>query len=399
MNRCIANPRSPKLQDSKSVSLNAESARIPQSRAVSTHGVIGAGRFPPEKMPTKFGVVALFPGRPIVDQYVALDVSLQKTAVCVVNASGSVVIEAELPSDPAALTAFIRTHAPRAARVGLESGPTSPWLWHSLRAAGLPVVCMDARHAHAALSVRPSKSDRNDARGLAEMVRMGWYREVQVKSLAAHERMALLGVRRRLVDMRVEIDGQIRGILKTFGLVVGSGNKGAFAQRARMLVQDHPVLSALVDKLVEVRAVAVAKVAALDKEIRRFVRDDPTLRRVVAVPGLGARTAPSFRSTNDEPDRFKRAQEVGAHLRLTPRRYQSGETDRQGRISKCGDRFTRTCLYEAANVLLTKVQRWSPLQAWGTRLARRIGSQKARVAIAPKIAVILQWIWTDGTRS
>ena len=173
-----------------------------------------------------------------MDQYVALDVSLQKTAVCVLNVSGRVLIEADVPSEPAALIAFIQTHAPRAARVGLESGPTSPWLWHSLRAAGLPVVCVDARHAHAALSVRPSKSDRNDARGLAEMMRIGWYREVQVKSLAAHERMALLGVRRRLVDMRVEIDGQIRGILKTFGLVVGRGNKGAFAQRARMLAQD-----------------------------------------------------------------------------------------------------------------------------------------------------------------
>ena len=205
-----------------------------------------------------------------MDQYVALDVSLQKTAVCVLNVSGRVFIEADVPSEPAALIAFIQTHAPRAARVGLESGPTSPWLWHSLKAAGLPVVCMDARHAHAALSVRPSKSDRNDARGLAEMVRMGWYREVQVKSLAAHERMALLGVRRRLVDMRVEIDGQIRGILKTFGLVVGSGNKGAFAQRARMLAQDHPVLSALIDKLIEVREV---------KEIRRFVRDDGAWRR------------------------------------------------------------------------------------------------------------------------
>src|SRR3979411_1328470 len=225
-------------------------------------------------MPTKFGVVALFPGRPIVDQYVALDVSLQKTAVCVLNASGSVVIEAELPSEPAALTAFIQTHAPRAARVGLESGPTSPWLWHSLKAAGLPVVCMDARHAHAALSVRPSKSDRNVSGGLSEMIRIGWYREVQVKSLAAHERMALLGVRRRLVDMRVEIDGQIRGILKTFGLVVGRGNNGASADRQRMLAQDHPVLSALIEKLIEVREVAVAKVVALDKEIRRFVRND-----------------------------------------------------------------------------------------------------------------------------
>lgn len=114
-----------------------------------------------------------------MDQYVALDVSLQKTAVCVLNVWGRVLIEADVPSEPAALIAFIQSHAPRAARVGLESGPTSPWLWHSLKAAGLPVVCMDARHAHAALSVRPSKSDRNDARGLAEMMRMGWYREVQ----------------------------------------------------------------------------------------------------------------------------------------------------------------------------------------------------------------------------
>jgi transposase len=332
-----------------------------------------------------------------MEQYVALDVSLQKTAVCVLDASGRVVIEAEVASEPEVLINFIRSKAPHSVRIGLESGPTSPWLWHSLKAAGLPVVCMDARHAHAALSVRPTKSDRNDARGLAEMVRMGWYKEVQVKSLAAHERMALLAVRRHLVDMRVEIDGQIRGILKTFGLVVGTGNSNAFARRARTLAQDHSVLSALVDKLIEVREVAVAKIAALDKEIRGFVRADPTLRRFMTVPGVGPITALAFRSTIDKPERFSRARDVGPYLGLTPRRYQSGETDRQGKISKCGDRFTRTCLYEAASVLLTKVQRWSPLKAWGTRLAKRVGSKKARVAIARKIAVILHCIWTDGT--
>jgi transposase len=332
-----------------------------------------------------------------VEQYVALDVSLQKIAICVLTASGRLVIEAEVASEPGAVIAFIQSKAPHAVRIGLESGPSSPWLWHSLKSAGLPVVCMDARHAHAALSVRPTKTDRNDARGLAEMVRMGWYKEVQVKSLAAHERMALLGVRRRLVDMRVEIDGQIRGILKMFGLVVGRGNTNAFAQRARMLAQDHPVLSALIDRLIEVREVAVAKVATLDKEIRCFVRADPTLRRFMTVPGVGPVTALAFRSTIDEPDRFKRAREVGPYLGLTPRRYQSGETDRQGKISKCGDRFTRTCLYEAASALLTKVQRWSPLKAWGARLVRRIGAKKARVAVARKIAVILRCIWTDGT--
>lgn len=203
-----------------------------------------------------------------MDQYVALDVSLRKTSVCVLNSLGRVVIEADVPSEPGALISFIRARAPHASRIGLESCcPTSPWLWHALKAAGLPVICMDARHAHAALSVRPIKSDRSDARRLAEMVRVGWFKEVQVKSLEAHERMALLGVRRRLVDIRVEIDGQIRGILKTFGLVVGSGNKGAFAQRARMLVQDHPILSALVEKLLDVREVAAAKVAVLDKEM------------------------------------------------------------------------------------------------------------------------------------
>jgi transposase len=332
-----------------------------------------------------------------VDQYVALDVSLRKISVCVLNSWGRVVTEADVPSEPGALISFIRTRAPHASRIGLESGPTSTWLWHALKAAGLPVICMDARHAHAALPVRPIKSDRNDARGLAEMVRVGWFKEVQVKSLGAHERMALLGVRRRLVDIRVEIDGQIRGILKTFGLVVGSGNKGAFAQRARMMAQDHPILSALVEKLLDVREVAAAKVAVLDKEIRRFVRDDPTLRRFLTVPGVGPVTALAFHATVDEPSRFRRARDVGPDLGLTPRRYQSGETDRQGHISKCGDRFTRTCLYEAANVLLTKVQRWSPLKAWGTRLAKRIGSKKARVAIARKIAVILHCIWTDGT--
>ena len=150
-----------------------------------------------------------------MDQYVA----------CVLNSLGRVVTEADVPSEPGALISFIRARAPHASRIGLESGPTSTWLWHALKAAGLPVICMDARHAHAALSVRPIKSDRNDARGLAEMVRVGWFKEVQIKSLGAHERMALLGVRRRLVDIRVEIDGQIRGILKTFGLVVGSGDK------------------------------------------------------------------------------------------------------------------------------------------------------------------------------
>ena len=330
-------------------------------------------------------------------EYVALDVSLKETSVCILDASGAVVFEGRCPSQPKLLAQLIASKAPRVVRVGLETGPTSIWLYHQLVAAGLPVVCLDARHARAALSVRPTKTDRNDARGLAELVRMGWYREVRVKSLMAQEQRALLITRHRLVAMRRELDNQIRGLLKPFGLVVGPGNSGTFAERARGLAASHPALSPLVDRLLEVRRAVLVHVAALDKEIRRTVRADTTLRRFLSVPGIGPVTALAFLSAIEDPTRFARARDVGPYLGLTPRRYQSGEIDRAGRISKQGDRFTRTCLYEAANVLLSKVPRWSPLKAWGQKLANRIGAKKAKVAIARKLAVILRCIWLDGT--
>lgn len=332
-----------------------------------------------------------------MEQYVALDVSLKEINVCVLDGRGAVVFESKTAADAKDLVALIRARAPRVVRVGLETGATAPWLFHALEAAGLPVVCMDARHAHAALSMRPSKSDRSDARGLAEMLRMGWYREVRAKSITSHEHLAMLAARHRLVSIRTELDAQLRGLLKTFGLILGPGNTDALVRRAEALAQEHPVLSGLAAKLAEVRRHVVAQIGALDRDIRRLVRSEPTLKRFLTVPGVGPVTALAFLSTIDDPRRFKHARDVGPYLGLTPTRYQSGETDRQGRISKCGNAFTRSCLYEAANVLLSKVQRFSPLKAWGMRLAKRIGAKKARVALARKITVILHCIWVDGT--
>ena len=333
-----------------------------------------------------------------MEQYVALDVSLKEISVCVIDGEGAVTFEGKVAAEPAALISLIRSKAPQAVRVGLETGATSPWLYHALKRADLPVVLMDARHANAALSTRPTKSDRGDARGLAEMLRMGWYRAVAAKSFASHERLALLAARRRLVKIRVDLDGQIRGLLKTFGLIVGKGNTDALIRRAETLAEGNPTIGGLVAKLAEVRRHVAAQVAGLDRDIRRLVRSEPVLRRFMTVPGVGPITALAFLSTIDNPERFKHARDVSPYLGLTPtRRHQSGEADRHGRISKCGDAFTRTCLYEAANVLLTKVQRFSPLKAWGTRLVQRIGAKKARVAVARKIAVILRCIWVDGT--
>jgi transposase len=332
-----------------------------------------------------------------MEQYVALDVSLREISICVVDGQGAVLFEGKVAAEPVALAALIRAKAPHAVRVGLETGATSPWLFHSLTAAGLPVVCLDARHAHAALSMRPNKSDRNDARGLADMLRMGWFREVYTKRVTSHERRAMLAVRHRLVSMRTELDAQIRGMLKTFGLILGSGHGDALIQRAKEVAEGHPAVAGLVAKMAEVRRHVALQVAAIDREIRRLIRAEPTLKRMMTVPGVGPITAMAFLSTIDDPKRFKHARDVGPYLGLTPTRYQSGETDRQGHISKCGDTFTRTCLYEAANVLLTRVQRFSPLKAWGSRLAKRIGPKKARVAVARKLAVILHCMWVDGT--
>jgi transposase len=265
-----------------------------------------------------------------MEQYVALDVSLKEISVCVIDGKGAVTFEGKITAEPAALISLIRNKAPQVARVGLETGATSPWLYHALTKADLPVVLMDARHANAALSTRPTKSDRSDARGLAEMLRMGRYRAVTAKSFASHERLALLAARRRFVKNRMDLDGQVRGLLKTFGLILGPGNTDALIRRAEALAEGQPVVSSLVAKLAEVRRRVVAQIAALDRDIRRLVRSDPVLKWFMTVPGVGPITALAFLSTIDDPERFKHARDVGPYLGLTPTRYQSGEADRHG---------------------------------------------------------------------
>ena len=211
------------------------------------------------------------------------------------------------------MIALIQTHAPGAARVGLESGPTSPWLWRFPKGCrGLPVVCMDARHAHAALSVRPSKSDRNrcvqrPCRDGADGVGTERFRS---RVSRAHERMALLGVRRRLVDMRIEIDGQICGILKTFGLVVGSVATKVLSPNAhgcspKTIHRSCRRSSTNADRSAGGCRCQGGGFGQGDPSFT--VRDDLTLRRFMTVPGVGPVTALAFRSTIDEPNRFKRA--------------------------------------------------------------------------------------------
>jgi transposase len=271
------------------------------------------------------------------------------------------------------------------------------WLTHALTAEGLEVVCLDARHAQAVMSMRPTKSAPGDARGLAEMVRVGLFRAVQVKSLNSHARKGLLISRSQFVEMRVCIDNQLRGILKTFGLVIGARGRGQIGLHASELAEERPEVKRVVAAMVTVRDSVTEQIAALDRMIRQLAKGHDTMRRLMTVPGVGPVVSLAYLATIDDPERFSRARDVGAYLGLTPTRYQSGELDLAGRISKCGDGFMRICPCEDAGVLLTKVRRWSAWKAWGVRLRKRVGAKKSNVAVARKLAIVLFRILKDGT--
>ena len=329
--------------------------------------------------------------------YVGLDVSLKQTSICVVNEAGSIVCEGVVDSDPDAIATFVRSKAPGAIRIGLETGPTANWLWTELKRRSLPVICIDARHAKAILKMQINKTDRNDAAGIARIMQIGWFKEVRVKDHDSHSIRALLTSRVLLVKIKRDLENQIRGLLKNLGLVIGRAKFNVFVRRAETLIADHPELVAAVRPLLKARKAVEQQVSDLDRKVRTLARHDVQVKRFMTVPGVGPITALCFKSTIDDPTRFKRSRSVGAYVGLTTRRHASGEVDWSGRISKCGDAMLRANLYEAANVLLTRVSKWSALKAWGLRIAKRNGLRKAKVAVARKLAVILHRMWIDRT--
>jgi transposase len=322
-----------------------------------------------------------------MEHYVGLDVSLKLTAICIVDQTGKIVREGMVPFDPEAIAGFVQSHAPHVARVGLETGATATWLWNELNALGLPVICIDARHATAALKMQINKNDRNDAAGIARIMQCGWYKQVHVKDRGSHAIKALLSSRALLVKLKRDLENQIRGLLKNLGRVIGRAKMNVFARRAAELLEDRPELAVAALPLLRAREAVEQEIADLDSKVLRLARRSAQVQRFMTVPGVGAITALCFLATIDDPARFKRSRSVGAYAGLTARGYASGEIDWTGRISKCGDTMLRSYLYEAANVLLTRVAKWSALKAWGLRLAKRSGLRKARVAVARKLAV------------
>jgi transposase len=329
--------------------------------------------------------------------YAGIDVSLEQASVCVVDGDGRIVREGKVASEPEALIGWFGSLGVELTRVGLEAGPLSQWLYAAMKEAGLAVELLETRHVRDAFKAMPVKTDRKDARGIAQLMRLGWFRPVHCKTAAAQEIRALLTARRLMQSKLYDVEMSLRGVLRGFGLKVGATTVAGFDARIRELVAGHATLEAIAAALLAVHAVLARELSGFEKRLRRIARGDGRVRLLMSAPGVGAIVGLTFAAAIDEPARFGSSKRVGAHYGLTPKKYQSGETNVTGRISKIGDKAVRTALYEAAHVILTRAIKASGLKNWAMRIAKRAGIKKAKVALARKLAVILHRMLADGT--
>jgi transposase len=333
-----------------------------------------------------------------MDHYAGIDVSLEYSNVCIVDARGKIVREGKVLSEPDALISWFGSLGLELSRVGLEAGPLSQWLYAAMKQAGLVVELLETRHVRDAFKAMPVKSDRNDARGIAQLMRLGWFRPVHCKSIGAQETRAVLTSRKLVQSKLQDVENHLRGILRGFGLKVGKTTNLSFARRIRELAANHASLEMIAEALLSVHAVLLREFKAFEKQVRSMARQDAKARLLMSTPSVGPIVALTYASAIDDPGRFKSSKRVGAHFGLTPKKYQSGQTDYTGRISKIGDASVRTALYEAAHIMLTKpLKGCSQLKSWAMRIARRAGMSKAKVALARRLAVIMHRMLADGT--
>jgi transposase len=332
-----------------------------------------------------------------MDYYAGIDVSLECSSVASVDATGKIVREGKVASDPAALIEWFASLGLKMVRIGLEAGPLSQWLYPAMKEAGLAVELLETRHVRNAFKTMAVKTDRKDARGIAELMRVGWFRPVHCKSMGAQETRVILNARTLVQSKLHDIEASLRGMLRGFGLKVGPTTANRFGGRIKELVSEHPTLQIVAAALLAVHEVLLREFKGFEKRVRIMARDDAKAKLLMTTTGVGAVVSLTYASAIDDPGRFKKSKQVGAHFGLTQRKYQSGEIDITGRISKIGDKGVRTALYQSAHIILTKPVKGSALKSWALRLAKRVGMKKAKVALARKLAVIMHRMLVDGT--
>lgn len=343
------------------------------------------------------------------DYFVGLDISQKTTSICVIDAAGKIFCEGKSLTRPEDVRGWLanRLEDGKTLSIGLEAGTMSSWMYSGLVRFGFSVICMETFQAHRFLATYRNKTDKNDARGLAQLLRMGgedFLRVVQIRSQASQETRVLLAMRDHLVSQKVSLENHIAGVLKPFGIIVERGavpaetffkrtvEALAIAERDGVHVRDFVLPSLLLYRT------AAEKIQPLTARIEEIANSIDVVRRFMDIPGVGPVTALSVYAAIDNPHRFTKSSDVAAYFGLTPKQYQSGEFNKMGAISRRGDPGTRRVLVIAATVLLSASQEWNTLKAWGVRLAKRIGFSKARIAVARKLVMIMHRIWVNNDR-
>jgi transposase len=329
--------------------------------------------------------------------FAGLDVSKRSTQICIIDADGTTLREGAVETTPKDIIGFLRGERRRYVRIGLETGEMASWLYEGLSKAGLPAVCVDAKHASASLKTQRNKTDRADAKGLAAIMRTGDYKSVHIKSAANRIIRAMLSSRELLVAKGRDTENAIRSVLHGLGLRIAKAPRTTFSKRAGAMVAGDAVARSIVEPLLRVQAAIAVERDAIKQALESIAKADPICTRLMTAPQVGPITALTFRCAVDEPLRFKRSRSVGAHFGMTPRTRQSGETSSRGRISRWGDGSVRRMLYLAASGLFRKKARPCWLIDWAMAVAARRGKGRAIIATARRLAVILHQMWVCET--
>lgn len=323
--------------------------------------------------------------------YTGLDVSMKTTSICIINQDGKIVFEKEVETDPQDISNAIIKSKFQVENIAVESGSITSWLVRELKLYGLPIICIDSRKMSKVLSININKTDKNDARLIAEALRCNFYSEVHQKSEGQTNLGIALGARRTLINLKTTIRNTIRGHLKAFGIRLGAfGNDIKFIEKVEDCVKGKSeIVSTAISALLISLDSLSTQIVALDKEIEKLAKEHEDIKLLKTVPGVGNITALTYLTYLGDPTRFKSSRAVGAYFGLTPRQYSSGETVHQGRISKCGNTEVRSMLAEAATSALCRTKSFSRVKAWGFRIKKKKGHKKAAIAVARKYSIIM----------
>jgi len=329
--------------------------------------------------------------------YAGLDVSMKETSIAIVDAKGKIIFETACETDPEIIAKALNDSNLVLEKIGLESGCLSFWLIEELKRLSVNAICIESRKKATIIALKVNKTDRNDARLIADAMRCNLYTEVYHKNKEAIDVGLQMGARRTLVDTRTKLKNSIRGFLKAYGVRLGAVSHQKFPEAVRFFIKScEDVVQAAIEGLLKSYEEVCKNIEDAEKWIEKMCDKDPVIKLFESIPGVGTITALTYKAVIDNPYRFKNLRDIGAYLGLTPNQYSSGDTVKQGRISKCGCSELRTLLVECATVILTRTTGWTRLKAWGLKIMKRSGLKKASAAIARKLAIIMLKMWQTG---